>query len=49
MLNYEMLFSIAPFLSEFFTAEKLRWGTISIGFIAIMLGAWTFLYHWKKK
>lgn len=49
LLNYETLFSIMPFLSEFFTAEKLRWGTVSIGFIALILGAWTFLYNWKRK
>jgi len=49
LLNYEPLFSIMPYFSEFFTAEKLRWGTISIGFVALTLGTWTFLYNWKRK
>ena len=49
ILNYEIVLSIIPYLSEFFTAEKLRWGTISVGFVAILLGTWTFLYQWKRK
>jgi hypothetical protein len=44
------LLSILPsFFSYFLDVEGLRWGSIGIGFIALILGFLTLLFNWRKK
>lgn len=49
LIRYEAFVSILLLFSNFFSVEELRWGTISIGFVAALLGLLTFLFNWKKK
>jgi len=49
LLSYDALFSILPYFELFLDLEILRWGTVSIGLIATLLGILTVLYNLKRK
>ena len=50
LINYDALFSIFPsFFSIFFNVQELRWGTVAMGSIVIVLGLLTVLYNWRRK
>jgi len=49
LLSYDALFSILPYFELFLNLEILRWGTVSIGLIAALLGILTVLFNLKRK
>ena len=50
LIDYKELSSILPsFFSHFLNVQELRWGSVGIGFIAIILGLLTVLINWKLK
>jgi len=46
-INYDELFSFVPFFSDSFSVQSFRWGSVGIGFMAILFGVVVVLYNWK--